>query len=169
MICPILNEHNRTPAPAKVEGVPRVDDRRVLNGIFWVQRSGAPWSDLPERYGSRTTCCNRFVRWQRAGIWSGLLDAMPARRLRRHSRLHEMLAARADPTHPEYAEINEWLEEYDLDALGVIPIEVALGRIAARRKAAAKRIKKPPTTDAHGCGFRRIHTSESPAIMASVR
>jgi transposase len=41
--------------PNKPRGVPRVDDRRVLNGIFWVLRSGAPWRDLPERYGPRTT------------------------------------------------------------------------------------------------------------------
>ncbi|TYR33765.1 transposase [Mesorhizobium microcysteis] len=46
----------------KSRGVPRVDDRRVLNGIFWMLRSGARWSDLPERYGPRTTCYNRFVR-----------------------------------------------------------------------------------------------------------
>ena len=45
--------------------MPRVDDRRVLNGIFWVLRSGAPWCDLPDRYGSRTTCYNRFVRWRK--------------------------------------------------------------------------------------------------------
>ena len=32
--------------PNKPRGVPRVDDRRVLNGIFWVLRSGAPWRDL---------------------------------------------------------------------------------------------------------------------------
>jgi len=37
--------------PSKPRGVPRVDDRRVLNGIFWVLRPGAPWRDLPERYG----------------------------------------------------------------------------------------------------------------------
>jgi transposase len=38
--------------PNKPRGVPRVDERRVLNGIFWVLRSGAPWRDLPERYGA---------------------------------------------------------------------------------------------------------------------
>lgn len=48
--------------PCKPREVPRVDDRRVLNGIFWVLRSGAPWRDLPERYGPYTTCYNRFVR-----------------------------------------------------------------------------------------------------------
>ena len=46
--------------PNDIRGVKRVDDRRVLNGIFWVLRSGAPWRDLPERYGPRTTCYNRF-------------------------------------------------------------------------------------------------------------
>ena len=37
--------------PNKPRGVPRVDDRRVLNGIFWILRSGSPWRDVPERYG----------------------------------------------------------------------------------------------------------------------
>ena len=46
--------------PNKPRGVRRVNDRRVLNGIFWVLRSGAPWRDLPETYGPRTTCYNRF-------------------------------------------------------------------------------------------------------------
>ena len=55
--------------PNKPRGIPRVDDRRVLNGIFWALRSGAPWRDLPEIYGPRTTCYNRFVRWRRAGVW----------------------------------------------------------------------------------------------------
>jgi transposase len=62
--------------PNKPRGVPRVDDRRVLNGIFWVLRSGAPWRDLPENYGSRTTCYNRFVRWRRAGIWDRIMSGL---------------------------------------------------------------------------------------------
>ena len=62
--------------PNKSRGVPRVDDRRTLNGIFWVLRSGAPWRDLPERYGPRTTCYNRFVRWRKAGVWDRLMDAI---------------------------------------------------------------------------------------------
>jgi len=55
--------------PNKSRGVRRVNDRRVLNGIFGVLRSGAPWRDLPVCYGPRTTCYNRFVRWRRAEIW----------------------------------------------------------------------------------------------------
>ena len=64
--------------PNKMRGVPRVDDRRVLNGIFWVLRSGAPWRGLPERYGPRTTCYNRFVRWRKASVWDRLMDAITA-------------------------------------------------------------------------------------------
>ena len=62
--------------PTKSRGVPRVDDRRVLNGIFWVLRSGAPWCDLPDQYGPYTTCYNRFVRWRRAGVWDRLFEAV---------------------------------------------------------------------------------------------
>jgi len=44
--------------PNKPRGVPRVADRRVLNGIFWVLRSGAPWRDLPRSLGPYTTSYN---------------------------------------------------------------------------------------------------------------
>src|ERR1035437_3131905 len=62
--------------PNKPRGVPRVDDRRVLNGIFWRLRTGAPWADIPERYGPHTTCVNRFNRWRKAGVWDRLLEAV---------------------------------------------------------------------------------------------
>ncbi|ADU15350.1 hypothetical protein Astex_3736 (plasmid) [Asticcacaulis excentricus CB 48] len=55
--------------PNKPRGVPRVDDRRVINGILWRFRTGSPWADVPERYGPSTTCYNRFVRWRKAGVW----------------------------------------------------------------------------------------------------
>lgn len=64
--------------PNKPRGVPRVNDRRVLNGILWVLRSGAPWRDLPNAFGPYTTCYNRFVRWRRAGVWSRIIDALAA-------------------------------------------------------------------------------------------
>src|SRR5215471_15697860 len=64
--------------PNKPRGVPRVDDRRVLNGIFWVLRSGAPWADVPERYGPPTTIYNRFNRWRKAGVWDRLMEAVIA-------------------------------------------------------------------------------------------
>jgi len=64
--------------PNKPRGIPLVDDRRVLNGIFWALRSGAPWRDLPEIYGPRTTCYNRFVRWRQAGVWDQIMEALAA-------------------------------------------------------------------------------------------
>lgn len=53
--------------PQKV-GHPYVEHRRVINGMFWVLCSGAPWRDLPERYGSWKTVYNRFNRWSKSGI-----------------------------------------------------------------------------------------------------
>ena len=64
--------------PNKPRGVPQVNGRRVLHGIFWVLRSGAPWRDLPEAFGPYTTCYDRFVRWRRAGVWSRIIDALAA-------------------------------------------------------------------------------------------
>ena len=63
-------------AEGKKNGRPRPDDRKVLNGIFFVLRTGTPWRDLPERYGPYTTVYNRFNRWSRQGIWLGLFEAL---------------------------------------------------------------------------------------------
>lgn len=60
----------------KPRGVPRVDDRRVLNGIFWVLRTGAPWRALPSDFGPYTTCYNRFVRWRKAGVFDRIMNAI---------------------------------------------------------------------------------------------
>ncbi|MGF1463029.1 MAG: IS5 family transposase [Maricaulaceae bacterium] len=62
--------------PNKPRGVPRANDRRVLNGIFWRLRTGSPWADIPERYGPATTCYNRFVRWRKRGVWDRIFDAV---------------------------------------------------------------------------------------------
>ena len=64
--------------PNKVRGLPRVDDRRVINGILWRFRTGSPWADIPERYGPHATCYNRFVRWRKAGVWDRLLASVSA-------------------------------------------------------------------------------------------
>jgi transposase len=64
--------------PNKPRGVQRVNDRRVLNGIFWVLRSGAPWRDLPENCGPYTTCYNRLVRWRQRCIWDQIMEALAA-------------------------------------------------------------------------------------------
>jgi transposase len=64
--------------PNKPRGVPRADDRKVLNGIYWRLRTGAPWADIPDRYGSPTTCYNRFVRWRKLGVWDRIFEAVSA-------------------------------------------------------------------------------------------
>jgi len=65
------------PKPGK--GKHRVDDRRVANGIFYVLRTGAPWRDLPERYGPYTTVYNRFNRWAKRGIWLKVFEELAQR------------------------------------------------------------------------------------------
>ena len=65
--------------PNKSRGVARVDDRRVVNGIFYVLRTGSPWRDLPERYGSYTTIYNRYNRWAKAGVWLKIFETLAAR------------------------------------------------------------------------------------------
>jgi transposase len=65
-------------AEGKKNGRPRLDDRKVLNGIFFVLRTGTPWRDLPERYGPYTTAYNRFNRWAKKGIWLQIFETLAA-------------------------------------------------------------------------------------------
>jgi transposase len=66
------------PPPQPKIGRPAHDHRTIINGILWILRTGAPWRDLPERYGPWRTVASRFYRWQRAGIWAPLLSAVQA-------------------------------------------------------------------------------------------
>ena len=49
------------------------DHRTVINGILWKLRTGAPWRDVPERYGSWQTCADRLYWWRRDGTWDRIL------------------------------------------------------------------------------------------------
>ncbi len=62
--------------PPSKAGKPRQDDRRILNGILWKLATGAPWRDLPERYGPWQTVYTRFRRWTAAGVWERLFAAV---------------------------------------------------------------------------------------------
>jgi transposase len=57
-------------------GRPWSDRRKVFNGILWVLRTGAPWKDLPERYGSYPTAHRRFQNWVRSGVLEKILRAL---------------------------------------------------------------------------------------------
>ncbi len=50
----------------------------VLNGIFWILGTGAPWRDLPERYGPWKTVYDRFRRWSKSGLFQKILDTLEA-------------------------------------------------------------------------------------------
>ena len=68
VIEPLLPMDRRGPKPK--------NNRQILNGMFYILRTGSPWRDLPERYGPYTTVYNRFNRWRKAGIWDKLMDAI---------------------------------------------------------------------------------------------
>jgi transposase len=66
-------------SPACARGRPRSDLRRMLNAIFWLLRTGAPWRDLPERYGPWQTVYEWFHRWRADGTWDRMLEALQIR------------------------------------------------------------------------------------------
>ena len=57
-------------------GRPPKDRRVMLNGIFWILGTGAPWRDLPERFGSCKTVHRYFSEWRRAGVFAAVIDAL---------------------------------------------------------------------------------------------
>ncbi len=66
------------PAERPRTGRPNHDHRTILNGILWVLRTGAPWRDLPERFGPVGTVSSRFYRWRQSGLWQRVLEALQA-------------------------------------------------------------------------------------------
>lgn len=57
-------------------GRPWSDRRQVLNGVLWILRTGAPWQDLPDRYGAYQTVHRRFQNWVRSGVMERVLLAI---------------------------------------------------------------------------------------------
>src|SRR5512146_812162 len=57
-------------------GRPYHDHRRIINGMLWIAKIGAPWRDLPTCYGAWQTVATRFYRWQRSGLWTRILAAL---------------------------------------------------------------------------------------------
>jgi transposase len=52
------------------------DNRLFINAVFWIARIGAPWRDLPERFGPWGTVYKRFIRWCKRGVWGRVLEAL---------------------------------------------------------------------------------------------
>jgi transposase len=55
---------------------PAQDNRRFLNGMLHVLRTGCPWRDLHERYGKWNSVYVRFRRWAEQGVWDALLETL---------------------------------------------------------------------------------------------
>lgn len=64
-------------------GKPRVDDRRVLSGIIFVNRNGLRWRDAPREYGPAKTLYNRWKRWSDKGIFVAMMDGLASRSIER--------------------------------------------------------------------------------------
>lgn len=64
------------PPERPARGRPNHSHRRILNGILWIIRTGAPWRDLPPCYGKWQTVSSRFYRWRAAGVWQRVLAAL---------------------------------------------------------------------------------------------
>lgn len=60
-------------------GRPRRDPREMLNGILWILRTGAPWRDLPERYGPWETVYMYFNEWRSSGAFDRILETLQIR------------------------------------------------------------------------------------------
>lgn len=65
--------------PRQGRGGRWLDHRTMLNGMLWILRSGAPWRDLPERYGKWQSVNHRFNRWRRDGTFERVLKALQIR------------------------------------------------------------------------------------------
>ena len=59
-------------------GRPPEDHRLVLDGVFWIARTGAPWRDLHEHFGKWSSVYRQFRRWTLAGVWELMLQALNA-------------------------------------------------------------------------------------------
>jgi transposase len=63
--------------PDRGERGPEIEDkRRTVNGILWVLRTGAPWRDMPERYGNWNSVYVRFSRWSKIGVWDAAFETL---------------------------------------------------------------------------------------------
>ena len=64
------------PGKAGDVGVTAVDNRLFINAVFWIAKTGAPWRDLPPRFGPWNSVYQRFNRWAKKGIWQKIAEAL---------------------------------------------------------------------------------------------
>ena len=64
------------PGRAGTPGVRAKDNRLFIDAVLWVGKTGAPWRDLPDRFGKWNSAWKRFSRWARKGVWEKVFEAL---------------------------------------------------------------------------------------------
>lgn len=108
--------------PKQARGGRWSDHRTMLNGMLWILRSGAPWRDLPERYGNYKSVNHRFNRWRRDGTFDRVLKALQIR-LDKQGKI-----------------------DWDLWLIDGTSIRASRAAAGARKKSARPTRSSPPTT-----------------------
>ena len=70
----LIKDH--LPGKRSDPGRTATDNRRFVDGVLWLARTGAPWRDLPERYGQWNSAFQRYSRWSKRGVWQRILEAL---------------------------------------------------------------------------------------------
>lgn len=64
------------PGKASDPGATARDNRLFIDAVFWIAKTGAPWRDLPARFGKWNTAWKRFDRWARKGVWAKVFEKL---------------------------------------------------------------------------------------------
>ena len=64
------------PGRPGIPGRPAFDNRLFIDAVLWIGKTGAPWRDLPERFGDWNSAWRRFDRWARRGVWKAVFDEL---------------------------------------------------------------------------------------------
>ena len=138
-------------------GARYVDHRKVINGILWIDRTGAPWRDLPERYGPWQTCYDRLVSWRRKGVWKRVLQTVQGQ------------ADAAGDLDWEVASVDSTVVRAHQHAAGAPHTPAAVEVLAADEKGGAR--KRAPTKrwDGAAAGSRPSCISPSTDVVAPCR
>lgn len=64
------------PGKATDPGRTAKDNRLFINAVLWIARTGAPWPDLPERFGKHNSVFQRFNRWSKKGVWQAICEQL---------------------------------------------------------------------------------------------
>ena len=64
------------PGRPGIRGRTAMDNRLFVDAVLWIGKTGAPWRDLPERFGDWNSTFRRFDRWSKSGVWKAVFDAL---------------------------------------------------------------------------------------------